>query len=76
MLPTCALHTLCLTERLLLPLPLASPLQLGCSAIAQVLPTCALRTLALNTNSVGDDGAETLAKALSGGRPLEKCGEV
>jgi hypothetical protein len=36
----------------------------------QVLPTCALQTLVLNTNSIGDDGAELLAQKISGGHVL------
>ncbi len=33
----------------------------------QVLPTATLQTLVLNTNSLGDAGAEQVAKAVAGG---------
>lgn len=34
---------------------------------SQVLPTATLQTLVLNTNSLGDAGAEQVAKAVAGG---------
>ncbi len=40
--------------------------RLGTGAMCQVLPTCSLQTLVLSTNSVGDEGAELLAKTISG----------
>ncbi len=40
--------------------------QAGVPAL-QVLPTASLQTLVLSINSVGDEGAELLAKTLSGG---------
>ena len=58
------------TSQWRLPLPFPAPpppLQVGIAALSQVLPTSVLRTLSLNTNSVGDDGAESLSKVLSGG---------
>ncbi|GLI67888.1 hypothetical protein VaNZ11_012165 [Volvox africanus] len=39
---------------------------LGAAALAQVLPGAALSTLVLNTNSLGDGGAEQLAKVIAG----------
>lgn len=39
--------------------------KMGVVALCQVLPNCALQTLVLHTNSVGDEGAETLAQKLS-----------
>ncbi|PNH05886.1 Amidase 1 [Tetrabaena socialis] len=38
---------------------------LGAAALTQVLPSAVLETLVLNTNSLGDGGAEQLAKALA-----------
>jgi len=35
--------------------------------LLQVLPTSTLQTLLLNTNTVGDEGAEILARAIAGG---------
>jgi hypothetical protein len=40
---------------------------LGTSALVQVLPTAVLGTLVLNTNSLGDAGAEQLARVVAGG---------
>jgi hypothetical protein len=38
--------------------------------LCEVLNTSQLQTLALNTNSLGDEGAELLAQKLSGNRTL------
>ncbi len=44
----------------------ATPVMTVSARAMQVLPTCALQTLVLNTNSVGDEGAELLAQKISG----------
>ena len=50
------------------------PVQVGIAALSQVLPTSVLRTLSLNTNSLGDEGSETLSKVLSGENEAAWCG--
>jgi hypothetical protein len=44
--------------------------RVGAAQLCEVLPTCRLETLVLSTNSIGDEGAELLAKRLGGDAKL------
>ena len=46
--------------------------RVGVAALSQVLNSCSLKTLVLSTNSVGDEGSELLATALSGNSLMQK----
>jgi hypothetical protein len=43
----------------------------GTAQLCEVLPTCAVQTLLLASNSLGDEGADLLAKKLSGNGTLQ-----